>query len=183
MTGRNISIQRRLFDSALLAFNKPLEDEMESLSRRAVISAIPAVAAIAALPAVALASPDDPIFALIEEHRVLHAEYLRLVDISAGTNDDAPEYNAANEATDQAFGRAEVVAWRLVEVPPATAAGAAALLRYVCATEYDKRGRFDTIWPDYGAEDVEARFVGERPFKWWVMHNAATALASLQSGA
>jgi hypothetical protein len=103
-------------------------------SRRAVLSgAAGAALATTTAPAVAaagiLAEP-DPIFAAIEAHRAAEAAFTATVDDEAETEEHDPRRPAVVIAYDRASDNADAAAWALIENPPTTIAGAAALLRY-----------------------------------------------------
>jgi hypothetical protein len=82
----------------------------------------------------------DPIFAAIEAHRRAHQAYVDANDASDKAGDKDP---ALDKAANDAGKAADDVACQLLEVMPATMAGALALLRY--AHEYEARG---DGWPD-----------------------------------
>jgi hypothetical protein len=95
----------------------------------------------------------DPIFALIEKHRqadAAHGLACRTMDeiqeklMMAKKGDWATDanYEAADDAADEAAELSSKAAWDLIDNPPTTPAGVIALLRY--ATEHGYR----VGWPD-----------------------------------
>jgi len=120
-------------------------------TRRAILAGA-AAAPIAAIPGTASASSVlpaiDPIFAAIESHRRAFAEYGRVLR-------ETPEDRnvLAEAAVAKACDGADDAARALLDVPPSTTAGAAALLRYVA--EFEEK-YFDCM-PDrvFSEEDGE----------------------------
>lgn len=115
-----------------------------------VVTILPA-GALASLPAVAVEVP-DPIFAAIEAHKAADkrfaaavAQEFRLEDElpqevrqswtavwgESNIETDDPRWIEAIKARDEASDTADQLAWGLVETPPTTVAGAAALLAYM----------------------------------------------------
>jgi hypothetical protein len=99
------------------------------LSRRAAIASLAALPA--ALPAAATAGA-DPIFAMIERHRELSLHYDDAVSISAKL-DEGPEFDAAEEVSEQRADAMVQHAAALIGTAPTTKAGAAALIRYIAS--------------------------------------------------
>jgi hypothetical protein len=113
----------------------------DNLSRRALLDTVPAAAVV--VPAVASpvqATPADPIFAAIAEHRAAnldwaarltqHDEFIKRhkgPDGLIGCDENDPEY-AACEVADE---REQDAHWRLWRTTPTTTAGFAALFAYL----------------------------------------------------
>jgi len=94
------------------------------LSRRNVLKPLAAglVAATVAVPLASAATPDDPIYAAIEEHRAANDRWHAL--ISDPKTDDTPQAHRASQM--------EASLWeRLLVTKPTTLAGVAAFAEYV----------------------------------------------------
>jgi hypothetical protein len=159
---------------------------MSKHSRRAVLAGIAAAPALAG-PALALSGAGpDPIFAKIELHRAAHAAYLatlgaqgdlecHLVDerlaeagspekcsdrwheaIHAANRD--PRYVRAVAASGESSDAETDAAWSLVEEPPTTVTGAAALAAYALGYKLS-----DVPWPEDAegsSDDFAAALLG-----------------------
>jgi hypothetical protein len=104
---------------------KPLQrvPGVNDATRRGLLTILAAGAAtVAAGGKVALASPAaDPIFALIEEHRVTYLAWVEALKINDGKS---PEAEAADEAESE-------LTWAMAQTAPETLGGAVAAIRYV----------------------------------------------------
>ena len=103
-------------------------------NRRRFLSVAAGGAVAAALPVAALANGPDPIFATIERHRELSADYTAAVDISSKL-EDGPEFEAADEIAGDRCGDLLDHADALIHLEPTTMAGVSALMRYVASLE------------------------------------------------
>ena len=107
-------------------------------SRRAVLGAIlagSAATAAAALPAMASAAvATDPIFALIERHKLAWARFGETCNLTdeVQAEEEGREVTEADElAYDTANAAEQALFDELMDTPPVTTAGAAAILRYL----------------------------------------------------
>jgi hypothetical protein len=122
-------------------------------NRRRFLSVAASGAVAAALPVAAFANSSDPIFAAIERHRELSADYTAAVDISSKL-EDGPEFEAADaiagDRCDDLLNHADA----LIRLKPTTTAGVIALMRYVASLEEWQTPRepdeFDGQAPDWG---------------------------------
>jgi hypothetical protein len=121
-------------------------------NRRRFLSVAPGGAVAAALPVAALANGPDPIFATIERHRELSADYTAAVDISSKL-EDGPEFEAADAIAGDRCGELLDHAHALIHLEPTTMAGVSALMRYVASLEEWQTPRdsddFDGQPPDW----------------------------------
>jgi hypothetical protein len=82
----------------------------------------------------ATAAEPDPVFAAIERHRALSADYTAAVDVSSKL-DVGPEFEAADaiagDRCDALLGQADI----LIRLEPTTTAGAITLMRYFASLE------------------------------------------------
>jgi hypothetical protein len=115
---------------------------------------------------------DDPIFALISEHKAAHFESVRTYDVRETLEENAPSkakgarpnkkhtqaLAVATKANAEAVAREDSIAIEISETIPTTLAGVAALLTYV--VEHSAAGN---LWPqhmkyrDANRQDVVAR--------------------------
>jgi hypothetical protein len=103
--------------------------------RRRFLSVAAGGAIAAAIPTtVAAAAAVDPIFAAIERHRELSADYTAAVDISSKL-EDGPEFEAADAIAGDRCGDLLDHADALIHLEPTTMAGIIALMRYVASLE------------------------------------------------
>ncbi len=79
-----------------------------------------AAATVAAIPAIAVAEPPDPVFGLVEAHKVAWA---RLLETEARTND--------YETLEEAGGAVDVALNEITTTPPTTLAGMRAVMEYL----------------------------------------------------
>jgi hypothetical protein len=107
----------------------------KTTSRRAVLTG---VAAAVAVPVSVKAATDDPIFALIEQHKAAYRTSQETGRVKCRTVDwsSSPEYDpilckAVDEAADAAHDAASNAAMALITIRPTTIAGLLALMRYV----------------------------------------------------
>jgi hypothetical protein len=111
----------------------------KTTSRRAVLTG---VAAAVAVPVSVKAATDDPIFALIEEHRAAWAKYSAANDAYEAIEPERwyqpkqipptnPEAAAADLHCEKMLEAERKATVALLTTPPATLAGAVALLRYI----------------------------------------------------
>jgi hypothetical protein len=121
-------------------------------NRRRFLSVAAGGAVAAALPVAALANEPDPIFATIERHRELSADYTAAVDISSKL-EDGPEFEAADAIAGDRCGDLLDHADALIHLEPTTMAGVIALMRYVASLEEWQTPRdsdeFDGQPPDW----------------------------------
>jgi hypothetical protein len=103
-------------------------------ARRRLLTIATGGAIAAALPVAALANGPDAIFAAIERHRELSADYTAAVDISSKL-EDGPEFEAADAITGDRCGDLLDHADALILLEPTTIAGIIALMRYVASLE------------------------------------------------
>jgi hypothetical protein len=107
----------------------------ETTNRRAVLGAILAGGAAVALPA--MASPavaTDPIFALIERHKLAWARFGDTCNLTdeVQAESEGREITAADELAYETANDAEhALMDELMDTPPVTAAGAVAILQYL----------------------------------------------------
>jgi hypothetical protein len=119
--------------------------------------AITAGGAIAgAIPGAALAVGPDAIFAAVERHRELSADYTAAVDISSKL-EDGPEFEAADAIAGDRCEDLLDHADALIRLEPTTTAGVIALMRYVASSENGRRRAIR-------AKSMAARLTGVRPF-------------------
>jgi hypothetical protein len=106
-----------------------------------------------ALPVAALANGPDPIFAAIERHRELSADYTAAVDISSKL-EDGPKFESADAIAGDRCGDLLDHADALIHLEPTTVAGVIALMRYFASLEEWQTPRdsdeFDGRPPDWG---------------------------------
>jgi len=74
---------------------------------------------------------DDPIYAVLAEHRAATRAYLAASAISGALVDDTPEWNVAEAVTQAALTREKTATHAVLSVRPTTIAGAIALLDHV----------------------------------------------------
>jgi len=103
-------------------------------TRRHLLTMAAGGAVAAALPVAALALVPDQIFAAIERHRELSADYTAAVDISSKL-EDGPEFEAADAIAGDRCGDLLDHADALIRLEPTTMAGVIALMRYVASLE------------------------------------------------
>jgi hypothetical protein len=130
------------------------------LTRRALVAGAAAVAATATSAAVAAQAEPDPIFALIEAHKVAFQEFenwpgFRVFDKSP--EDEAEERRLSDADWDAACALGDCI--------PTSMAGVIALLDYVA----DLNSTYDQM--DYSGK--------MRPQSYWVLHNCALALEDM----
>jgi hypothetical protein len=106
-----------------------------SPSRRTVLAGISIAAApvaVAVEKSVATIVPgNDPIFAVLAEHRAATRTYLRASEISGSLEDETPEWNAAWTETQAAVKREHAALYEVLTTAPTTLAGAVAVLDHV----------------------------------------------------
>lgn len=127
-----------------------------------------------------LAAPSeahDPIFAAIEAHRKACVNNNQCVDLEYSLGDSDPMKPAAALATSEAIDEMFDLARKLLEIPPATAAGAAALLDYVSEGQHTIND--DWRFPDHSVE-VQEDEDGES-FHIAIMKHLASALTNIAS--
>jgi hypothetical protein len=130
----------------------PTNAPIDTKRRRFLLSAAGG-AVTAAIPVAALAVGPDPIFAAIERHRELSAEYTAAVDVSSKI-EDGPEFEAADAIAGDRCGELLDCAEELIRLEPTSLAGVIALIRYVASLEEWQTPRdpdeFDGQPPDWG---------------------------------
>jgi hypothetical protein len=105
----------------------------QTISRRSAIAALPIAAtgaSLSTLPAIAETPADDPIFALIAEHRAALKAFCDACSISGELKDNTPEWQVAHTVTEAASDRADELLTAVFTRQPTTLAGLAALLDY-----------------------------------------------------
>jgi len=143
----------------------------DMMSRRRLVTAMGGLAAAAATLPVGRASaaePTDPIFALIEAHRMARARYDGVRDAAEALFQNLPDdvqadaglitVNAAEKEADDAEAAAIDA---LCSVPATTIAGTLALVRYMLA--YDRKyldSRIDEAHPGYRIAFAVERLLG-----------------------
>jgi hypothetical protein len=140
---------------------------MSKISRRSLLRSASASAAALVVAEVAAAVPPgevDPIFVLIEEHRLAHARHAQACDAD-------PETPAEQDASGDAWWDAS---WALVDPGPVTIAGVAALLIYT--QDYAKAGH---EWPERDLMEGEAGPSAGVFFESEVIATAARVLADI----
>jgi hypothetical protein len=113
-----------------------------TISRRAVLSALPASGVALALPAAAAPAETDPILSLYREWVAALEERLRLVALPGNENQDSPECEAA-------FERQWAIHDKIIEMTPTSAAGIAAMAHLLF---YQAGPVFKEGSPDYEME-------------------------------
>jgi hypothetical protein len=134
-------------------------------TRRAILAGAASLSALA-IPAAAVAA-HDPVFGAIERHRAAFLAYLSAARVSMSTNDDAPEYRARDDATDDAYAAENAAAQMLAATVPTSIAGIVALIAYVdefnaggVALPDDPKDWYSTAqnWPLFDEENEIDRF-------------------------
>ena len=161
-------------------------------SRRAILAGAAALPALA-MPAIASATV-DPIFALIEAHRVAFPRRLEAQratgEIPLLEDPDCGEADRAlHAADDEAFEADMNAAFALVTVPPTTMAGVLALIDYV---DNFNRGKFklnddwysaDYMWSNAGRFDWDDEYLDKIEcrcgMEFAILLNVRAALESL----
>ena len=122
-------------------------------TRRHLLTMAAGGAIAGAIPGATLAVSPDAIFAAIERHRELSADYTAAVDISSKL-EDGPEFEAADAIAGDRCGDLLDHADALIHLEPTTMAGVIALMRYVASLEEWQTPRdsdeFDGQPPDWG---------------------------------
>jgi hypothetical protein len=156
----------------------------KTTSRRAVMTGVSA--ASVAVPVSVKAATDDPIFALIEQHKVAYRTSQEIGRVKCKMVDwsSSPEYNpilckAVNEAANAAHDAANNAGMALATIRPTTIAGLLALMRYV---EAFNNGAFvldenwyscPVTWPSMFDDD------GINLFGYKLLANVCAALAEM----
>jgi hypothetical protein len=154
----------------------------KTTSRRAILAG---AAALATAPALAASPNTDPIFALIEAHKIAFMERLQtLHDYYA--DETCEEAEARSSA---AMGANYNAAIQLVEITPTTLAGVVALIDYVddfAAGKFKLHGMESSMseWPggnlvDEEIYDVAGAEPGELGFAFAVLLNVRNALSAM----
>jgi hypothetical protein len=133
---------------------------MSKLSRRSLVTGAAALPVLA-VPAVAIAATAelDPIFALIEAHRAVNAEFIKAV--AAADVLDHPQEAQLQAMRNQASHRERDHMWDLIWTRPTTMSGLAALLAYRRVNEGP--AWFDDEWLmvcDWNIEALVCAFAG-----------------------
>jgi hypothetical protein len=118
-------------DSSL---NRPMDSPkpVKRLSRRILLAGLAAVGIPTSTSVAVATATRDPIFAVIERHRELSAQYGAAVHISGDMTSDDPGFEAAELATqERCDALLDYSADELISLLPTTLAGTVALLRYV----------------------------------------------------
>jgi hypothetical protein len=138
---------------------------------------------------------DDPIMAAIEAHRRACAETRAAFEhqsavenklvagaqVSTGEAENDPQWIAANAVAGEALAAQDDLAVKLVETPPSTIAGAAALLTYYA--DVLTKAQPDVVFPQldrngrpFGSESIDESGMD---FGYFIVRNVAVALSSM----
>jgi hypothetical protein len=89
-----------------------------------------AAASVVAMPAIAAAEPADPVFGLVEAHKLAWASFMEIFNF-----DD-------HEAVERAAGAADAALDAIMKTPPTTRAGARSAIEYLVG--WDEDGAMET---------------------------------------
>lgn len=170
-----------------------------------LVSAV-SLASATAIPASAIASPDDPIFALIERHKVAFSAFSEALSAQSDTEEtiersrrnstihceevevvagDDPRWIDALHGSAAATAAMNNAATVLVDVAPSSIAGASALLRYIIQhiETYGEPIGFPDEFAEDGVDPDNCKFNELRNPEFFIMRNAAACLERLVSPA
>jgi hypothetical protein len=141
----------------------------------------------------------DPIIAVIEAHRRACAETRAAFDyqsaveselaagarVAAAEAEDDPRWIAANDAAAEALAVQDGLAVKLLEIPPTTIAGAAALLTYYVDVLRTTQPELAFPELDGSGRPFESESIDElsRDFGYFMVRNVAKALSSMATAA
>jgi hypothetical protein len=117
--------------------NTPVDTTRRHFLTVATGASVGTLAALASMPA--LASPPDPIFAVIDRHRKACAVHNEALDTHCAfeevgmQGEKREQYNRLRAATDAAYDELESMGLELINTLPTTLAGILALCRYMQA--------------------------------------------------